>query len=52
MSDWTPWCTGYYKREFCKQKIAELKEEGAEAKIGGSVKENGIRYYRILLKVS
>ena len=49
-SEWTPWCTGYYTREICKKKIDELKAEGCEAKIGGSVKENGKRYYRILIK--
>ena len=49
-SEWFPWCTGYYTREFCKQKVAELKAEGTEATIGGSVSEGGKRYYRILIK--
>ena len=51
-SEWTPWCTGYYTREFCKQKVAEFKEQGIEAKIGGSVVDelDGKRYYRVLLK--
>lgn len=53
-SEWFPWCTGYYTREFCKEKIAELKAQGKEAKIGGSTVDtlNGKRYYRVLIKRS
>lgn len=48
---WFNWCTGYYTREFCKNKIKELIQSGKypDARIGSSIKDNydNKRYYRI-----
>lgn len=50
-SNYINWCTGYYTREFCKNKIKELKNTGLyeDVRIGSSVKDDldNKRYYRI-----
>lgn len=57
---WMNWCTGYYTRKFCREKIDELIYNGecADAKIGSKsddydYDENGkkIHYYRIRVLV-
>lgn len=52
MSDWTNWCTGYYTRAFCKEKIAELRSDPkiADVKYGSKVCDCGVWYYRIRIR--